>query len=53
MDKQEAGKDIRPDIPKTAILVGTGQRGHGYSYYAATFPKELKVKLLFPYFYYE
>ncbi|XP_060570907.1 uncharacterized protein LOC132729203 [Ruditapes philippinarum] len=43
MDKQEAGQDIRPDVPKTAILVGAGQRGHGYSYYAATFPKELKI----------
>jgi hypothetical protein len=43
MDKQEEEQEIGSGTPKTAIIVGAGQRGHGYPYYAVVFPKQLKV----------
>ncbi|XP_060570904.1 putative oxidoreductase YteT isoform X2 [Ruditapes philippinarum] len=43
MDKQEEEQEIGSGTPKTAIIVGAGQRGHGYPYYAVVFPKQLKI----------
>ena len=48
--KEKQVADFNPDkykvpegTPKTAIVVGAGNRGHGYSYYAKYYPEQFKV----------
>ena len=41
----KATKDLGGDEKQiTCLLIGAGNRGFGYAYYAVAFPKEFKVK---------
>ena len=46
MDSEKMESEIGSGTPKTAIIIGAGQRGHVYPYYAAVYPKQLKVYIL-------
>ena len=37
---------IPEGTPKTAIVVGAGARGHGYSFYAKYYPDQFKVMVI-------